>query len=219
MADLFGREAYSIKNIDKPSCVLTIGLMILHLSQPMPDVPMDPIPFFLIENFVPPASVEPVIERQMALTHVAGDELLDRPGLAADEIVSPGDDQDRQADGNMRFTPRKPEIVESLEDRIGHTVRERLPAKRIGLEQADFLGVAGLPLGTRGIGDVLDEWRVEAGEQFAEELAGHSGVRAGSERMQFMNDTFILGIVEPGYGAHGAAQDRAGKQVAVVLDM
>lgn len=165
----------------------------------MPDVPMDPIPFFLIENFVAPASVEPVIERQMALTHVAGDELLDRPGLAADGIVSPGDDQDRQVDGDMRFPPRKPEIVESLEDRIGHTVRERLPAKRVGLEQADFLGVAGLPLGTRGIGDVLDEWRVEAGEQFAEELAGHSGVRTGSERMQFMNETFILGVVEPAY--------------------
>jgi hypothetical protein len=44
---------------------------------------MDPMLLDLVEDFVPSAGVEPIIERPMALAHVAGDQILDRPGLVA----------------------------------------------------------------------------------------------------------------------------------------
>ena len=68
------------------------------LRQPVPDVPVDTILLDLVEDLVPPAVVEVVVELAMTVVHVAGDETLNGGGLAADGVLGPGDDQDREVD-------------------------------------------------------------------------------------------------------------------------
>ena len=87
------------------------------------------------------------------------------------------------------------------------------------MELPDLLGVVGLPFGTRRVGDVCHERGVQRDQQAAEDLAGLLGLGARSHRVQLSNDVVVLGLVDPRHGAHRAAQDRAGQQVAVVLDV
>ena len=75
----------------------------------MPDVAMDAVLLGLVEDVVPSAEYNG-LERQLTLPHVAGDEALDCRGLAADGILGPGDEQERQVAGDARFVLRKPQI-------------------------------------------------------------------------------------------------------------
>ena len=147
--------------------------------------------------------------------------LLNRRGLGADGIVGPGDEQDREIHRDTRFVLRKPQTVESLEHRIGHAVGE-------GLDRtADRFGTDGFPRGRWSATqnpwgwDVFDKWRVEMPtEQPAEDLAGRCGLCDPSPADAVARMTLlVLGFVEPGHRAHRAAQDRAGKQIAVVLNV
>ena len=67
-------------------------------------------------------------------------------------VVGSGDDQDGQLGGDAGFVVGEPQVVESLDDRVGHLVGEWLAAQRIALEQPDFLRIAGLPLRGGGVG-------------------------------------------------------------------
>ena len=58
--------------------------------------PMDTVFFCLVEDFVPSVGVEPVLQRQLTLPHVTGDEILNRRGLVTDGIVGTGHEQDRE---------------------------------------------------------------------------------------------------------------------------
>ena len=117
----------------------------------MSDIAVDAVLLGLVEDLVAAAGVEPVLERQLAPPHVAGDELLDRRGPVADRIFGAGDDQDGQVERDPRFVVGELEVVEARQYRVRHAVREWLAAQRIALELPDLLGVAGLPFGTQGL--------------------------------------------------------------------
>jgi hypothetical protein len=70
--------------------------------------PRQPVPevmtlFSFVQDLVSPAGVEAIVDRQMTLAHVTGDERLDRFSSVADRIISPGDDQDRKVVRNAHF--------------------------------------------------------------------------------------------------------------------
>ena len=64
-------------------------LAVENLRQPVPDVAVDAVLLGLVEDFVPSAGVEPVVEHTVTVFHVAGDQRLNRGGLAADRVVGP----------------------------------------------------------------------------------------------------------------------------------
>ena len=67
------------------------ALDVEDLRQPVPDLPLDTILLGLVEDLVPPAGVEAVVERAMAVVHVPGHERLNGSGLEADGVVGSGD--------------------------------------------------------------------------------------------------------------------------------
>jgi len=90
--------------------------------QPMSNVAMDLVPFRLIEDFVASSGVKAIAERPVTAVDVAVDKTLNRPGVAADGIFRPGNNQDREIDRDTRLPPRDPEIVESFDHGVRHGV-------------------------------------------------------------------------------------------------
>jgi hypothetical protein len=80
----------------------------------VPDVAVDAVLLGLVEDFVPSAGVEPVVEHTVTVFHVAGDQRLNRGGLAADRVVGPRDDRDWKIGRNPFLVLRDPEAVEPL---------------------------------------------------------------------------------------------------------
>jgi hypothetical protein len=109
----------------------------------VPDVPVDTILLGLVEDFVPTAGVEPVVQREVAFRHLPGDKALDRGGFVANGVVGSGDGQDRQLGPDPLLVFGGPRVAESLDHRICHLVGERLAAQWVAPQQPDVLSVAG----------------------------------------------------------------------------
>jgi hypothetical protein len=137
---------------------------IQNRRDPVADVAVDRVLLCLVEDLVPAARIEAVFEGAMAVLREAGDHTLDRLCLAADGALGPGDDQDRQVERDTRFVLGEPQLVETLDDRVGHAVRKRLGAQGVAEEFPYLVGVAGLPLTLGGVSDILAERRVQLHE-------------------------------------------------------
>ena len=95
----------------------------------MPDVPVDTILLGLVEDFVPTAGVEPVVQREVAFRHLPGDKALDRGGLpptgssvpATVRIGSSARIRDSFSASHGSRNPLITEYVISLENGLPHS--------------------------------------------------------------------------------------------------